>query len=56
MLAKTDPGRHERGNYYGLHMTHPGCTLPKSLIMLTHSRKKLLYIIQDVFKTIMMVE
>ena len=26
--------------YFGLHMTHAGCTLPnKSLIMLTHSRK-----------------
>ena len=26
--------------YYGLHMTHAGCTLPyKSLIMLTHSRE-----------------
>ena len=27
-------------HYYGMHMTHPGCTLPnKSLIMLTHLRK-----------------
>ena len=28
------------GVYYGLHMTHPGHTLPnKSLNMLTHSRE-----------------
>ena len=32
-----EEGKHE---YYGLHMTNSGCTLPnKSLIMLTHSRK-----------------
>ena len=30
----------QQNNYYGLHMTHPGCTLPnKSFIILIHSRK-----------------